>query len=145
MTLKRIFLDANVLVAIGIRPQGDYSRLLRVPNVQYVTSEHILFEVIENMTALGKDPSKFIVSLRNMMEVTDQVTKLPSGLPLYDDEDRQALAESIGSNCDKFVTFNSKDFSALYGQTIYGVLIRHSCDYRNLYAPLPEPKNQSKT
>jgi predicted nucleic acid-binding protein len=125
----RVFLDANVLVAIGFRPSGDYSRILDFANIEFVTSEHILHEVNENLMALGIDASELLDRLRREMEVTDQVTVLPVGLPLTDDEDRQALAEAIGSRCDLFVTFNSRDFSALYGRTILGVTIRHSADF----------------
>ena len=130
---KRIFLDANILVAIGFRPNGEYRRLLDVDDVRYVTSEHILSEVAENLADLGLAPATFIETLRQSMEVTDQVMKLPSGLPLSDDEDRQALAEAIGARCEEFVTFNSRDFSALYGQRIYGVLIRHSAEFARLH------------
>jgi len=130
---KRIFLDANVLVAIGFRPTGEYRRLLDVDDIQYVTSEHILNEVSENLTDLGKEHEAFVESLRSRMEVTNQFVKLPSGLPLDDDEDRQALAESIGAHCEEFVTFNSRDFGPLYGQKIYGVLIRHSAEFLRLY------------
>jgi len=79
------------------------------------------------------------------MEITDRVTKLPVGLPLDDPEDRQALAEAIGAACDEFVTFNSRDFAALYGQVVYGVLIRHSAEFKRLFAPPPparEPESQ---
>ena len=129
---RRIFLDANVLVAIGFKPNGDYARIIDWTGFQYVTSEHILREVEENLTHLGKDTSAFISMLRQRMEVTDQITKLPAGLPLHDDEDRQALAEAIGARCDEFVTFNSRDFNALYGETIYGVVVRHSADLMRL-------------
>ena len=129
---KRIFLDANILVAIGFRPNGSYRPLLDLVGIQYVTSEHILSEVKENLLDLGLDPLPFLSTLRQMMEITDQVTMLPVGLPLNDDEDRQALAEAIGAGCDEFVTFNSRDFNALYGQTIYGVLIRHSAEFRRI-------------
>ena len=126
---QRVFLDANVLVAIGFRPHGEYRRVLDAGGYVFVTSEHIFREVRENLIDLGREPDAFIQQLRAHMEVTDQVTKLPAGLPLKDDEDRQALAEAIGAKCDEFVTFNSRDFSALYGQTIFGVYIRHSAEF----------------
>lgn len=84
---------------------------------------------------LGVDPTSFIKLLQKKLEITQQFVKLPVGLPLHDDEDRQALAEAIGAGCDEFVTFNSRDFAPLYGQTIFGVLIRHSAEFRRLYAP----------
>ncbi len=116
-------------MAIGFRPNGDYRRILESKRFDFVTSEHILREVAENLADLGTEPGQFIESLRSRMEVTDQVTRLPTGLPLEDDEDRQALAEAIGSDCDEFVTFNSRDFNALYGQSIFGVYIRHSAEF----------------
>ena len=130
---SRVFLDANVLLAIGFKPQGDYSRIFSFASCHYVISEHILAEVAENLENLGKDPAAFVSELRAMLEVTDRVTKLPAGLPLHDDEDRQALAEAIGAECDEFITFNSRDFGELYGQTIYGVYIRHSADFLRLH------------
>jgi predicted nucleic acid-binding protein len=133
MTPRRIFLDSNVLVAIGFRPDGDYARMLGFPQFRYVTSEHVLAEVSYNLTRLGKSPEKFIDSLRAMMEVTDQVTKLPAGLALHDDDDRQVLAEAIGAACQELVTFNSHDFKNLYGQSVYGVLIRHSGEFLRLH------------
>ena len=132
---KRIFLDANILVAMGFRPKGQYRSLLDVQDLHFVTSEHILSEVTENLSDLGVDPLPFIRLLREHMEVTDQVMKLPAGLPLDDDEDRQALAEAIGARCEEFVTFDSGDFSAIFGQVIYGVFIRHSAEFRRLYLP----------
>jgi len=118
---KRIFLDANVLVAIGFRPLGEYHHILEIEGIHLVTSEHILAEVAENLVDLDKDPNEYIGKLRGIIEITDQIVKLPTGLPLHDDEDRQALAESIGARCEEFVTFNSRDFKDLYGQTVYGV------------------------
>ena len=132
---KRIFLDANVLVAMGISPTGDYAQMLGWKGLHFVTSEHILFEVAENLADIGVDPASFIDRLRQIIEVTDRVMKLPTGLALADDEDRQALAEAIGSECDEFVTFNSRDFSALYGTSVYGVLVRHSGEFVRHYAP----------
>jgi len=126
---KRIFLDANVLVAIGFRPNGDYRRIFDFKEMDFVTSDHILREVAENQNALGIESGPFVEWLRARMQVTDQVTKLPAGLPLPDDKDRQALAEAIGSRCDEFVTFDSRHFGALYGQTIYGVFVRHSAEF----------------
>ena len=133
--VRRVFLDANVLVAIGFRPRGDYSRILDIKDCALVTSEHILREVTENLGDLGVHPTHFVDSLRQRMEVSDQVVKLPAGLPLADDEDRQALAEAIGARCDEFVTFNSRDFSALYGQSVYGVYVRHSAEFVRLHCP----------
>ena len=135
MNLRRVFLDANVLVAIGLRPRGSYRRFLDVEDHRYVTSEHILAEVEENLTAMNIHCSEFLTNLRKIMEVTDRVSKLPVGLPLYDDEDRQALAEAIGAECDEFVTFNSNDFNAIYNQRIEGVLIRHSADFKRQFFP----------
>ena len=131
---QRIFLDANILVAIGFRPEGDYSRILGLHELTLVSSEHILREVAENLSDLGIDPGAFVTSLRRRLEITDQVVKLPAGLPLSDDEDRQALAEAIGAACDEFVTFNSRDFGALYGQSVYGVYVRHSAEFLRHYS-----------
>lgn len=132
---KRIFLDANILVAIGFRPKGQYRQILEIDGVTFVTSEHILAEVQENLRELDVDPTTCIGLLRQKMEITDQVVKLPVGLALDDDEDRQALAEAIGAGCQEFVTFNSRDFVSLYGQTVLGVYIRHAAEFRRLYAP----------
>jgi len=129
---KRVFLDANVLVAIGFRPQGEYRRIFDFEGIDYVVSEHILNEVAQNLGDLNTDSTTFIEWVRTRIEVTDQVTKLPAGLPLKDDEDRQALAEAIGARCDEFITFNSRDFNALYGRTIYGVFVRHSAEFLRL-------------
>ena len=126
---RRVFLDSNILVAIGFRPNGDYRRILGFAGIQFVASEHILREVHENLTRLGVEPAPFIAELRKILEITDQVTKLPAGLPLENDDDRQALAEAIGARCDEFVTFNSRDFRHLYGKSVFGVRIRHSADF----------------
>jgi predicted nucleic acid-binding protein len=136
---KRVFLDANVLVAIGFRPRGEYSRILRIGGLVLVTSEHILRETAENLTDLGEDPAEFLAMLRQCIEITDRLTKLPVGLPLYDDENRQALAEGIGAHCDEFVTFNARDFKALYGQAVYGVYIRHSAEFLRVYSQAENP------
>jgi hypothetical protein len=66
--------------------------------------------------------------------LTDQIVKLPTGLPPSDDEDRQALAEAIGARCDEFVTFNSRDFDALFGQRLCGTLVRHSAEFVRVMA-----------
>jgi hypothetical protein len=83
---------------MGFRPKGEYRRLLEIHELRYVTSEHILSEVADNLADLGKDPTAFVAMLRLTMEVTNRVMKLPAGLPLHDDEDRQALAEAIGAS-----------------------------------------------
>jgi predicted nucleic acid-binding protein len=131
---KRIFLDSNVLVAIGFRPSGEYSRILAFHGLVYVTSEQILREVTENLIDLGVEPSPLLQRFRLRMEITDQVTKRPAGLPLHDDGDRQALSEAIAASCDEFITCNSRDFKVLYGRVVSGVYIRHSAEFLRLYA-----------
>ena len=131
----RVFLDANVLVAIGFRPSGAYSRLLSVQGVRFVTSEHILREVEDNLRELGVDAVALLEHLRAHFEITNRVSALPLGLPLEDDEDRQALAEAIGAACGEFVTFDRGHFGALFGRSVLGVRIRHSAEFLRERAP----------
>ena len=128
----RVFLDANVLVAMGYRPAGDYRRILGF-NFEFITTEEILYEVDHHLRELGAPSEEFIAQLRATFKGTDQVVKLPSGLPLHDDEDRQALAAAAASHCDEFVTFNSRDFKSLYGTRVLGVLVRHSGEFLRLH------------
>ena len=123
-----VFLDANFLVAAGLRPKGDYNRVLEAGNDTYVTSEHLLAEVTRNLRRLGRDPAVYITRLRQLMKITDQFEILPAGLPLEGSGDRQALAEAIGAGCDLFVTSDT-DFEALFGTKVKGVLVERSLEY----------------
>lgn len=125
-----MFFDSNILVAIGLNPDGAFSRFLRRKDTVFVTSEQVLGEVENNLRRLRVEPREFIERLRTLMEVTDQFSSLPIGLPLHDDDDRQILAEAIGAECNEFVTFNSRDFKSLYGRTILGVRISHVGEFR---------------
>ncbi len=124
----KVFPDADFLVAAGLRPHGDYQKVLTRSRDEFVTSDHILSEVARNLERLRRDPAHFISNLRRLMHITNQFDLLPPGLPLAGSGDRQALAEAIGAGCDLFVTSDT-DFAALFGQRIKGVLIEKSPDY----------------
>ena len=124
----KVFFDANFLVAAGLRPDGDYSKILLNGKDIFLTSEHILDEVARNLSRLGRDANAHVNWLRKIMTVTDRFDLLPAGTPLSGSGDRQALAEAIGAGCDLFVTSDT-DFSALFGQTIKGVRIEKSAIY----------------
>jgi len=132
----RVFLDANFLIAAGLKPLGDYNRVLETDLDQFVTSEHLLNEVSRNLKRLDLDPVEFISRLRKRFEITDQFNILPAGLPLDGAGDRQALAEAIGARCDVFVTSDT-DFGDLFGQNVRGVLIEKSARYARRIVDIP--------
>jgi len=133
----RVFFDANFLVAAGLNPAGDYNRVLEKAHDEFITSEHLLAEVLRNLERLGRDASPFIQHLRSVLAITNRFDILPAGLPLHGDGDRQALAEAIGAECELFVTSDT-DFAAIVGQRVKGVLIERSSTYarRVLSAPM---------
>ena len=122
----RVFLDANILVAVGISPRGDCRSLIETAKkFTWISSEHILTEVRENLGDLGFDSEEYEQWLRQRMILTSSFVVLPIGLPLDDPEDRQALAEAIGAEADLFISYDH-DFDALYGQTIGKTKILHA-------------------
>jgi predicted nucleic acid-binding protein len=120
--VRRVFLDANFLVAAGFSPDGDYRKWVFSSEDTFVTSEHVLGEVDRNPGRLQVDAWDWCTYVRRRFEITYRFEVLPVGLPLVGAGDRQALSEAIGAACDLFVTSDT-DFDALFGQRIKGTLV----------------------
>lgn len=125
-----LFLDANVIFAATISPDGRCSVLFELAKQGYcslITSPHAMEETRRNLTAkyptlLNRLETDLIHHLRIVQEASTTTVDwaITQGLPL---KDAPILAAAIESGVDLLVTGDKTHFGFLYGQTLEGVKI----------------------
>jgi putative PIN family toxin of toxin-antitoxin system len=126
----RLFLDANVIFAAAISPNGRCSALFKLASARYcalLTSPHALEEIRRNITAkypealtrLEQDliPELIIVGEAPLSQVN---WAMAIGLPL---KDAPILATAVESRADLLVTGDKTHFGSFYGQVLEGVTV----------------------
>ncbi|MBR8835106.1 MAG: putative toxin-antitoxin system toxin component, PIN family [Stigonema ocellatum SAG 48.90 = DSM 106950] len=126
----RLFLDANVIFAAAISPNGRCSALFQLASAGYcvlLTSPHALEETRRNITAkypealtrLERDliPEVVIVGEEPLSRV---YWAIELGLPL---KDAPILATAVENRADLLVTGDKKHFGSFYGQVLEGMTV----------------------
>jgi predicted nucleic acid-binding protein len=125
-----LFLDANVLFAAAVSPEGRSDALFRqaaATRTTLMTSPHALEEARRNLLtrypdAIARLESDLIPRVKLVPEAHPRrVTEaLGHGLPL---KDAPILAAAIESGSAMLVTGDRRDFGHLYGKVVEGVRI----------------------
>lgn len=126
----RLFLDANVIFAAAISPNGRCSALFELASAGYcalLTSPHALEETRRNVTA--KYPEALTRLDRDLIPELSIVGEAPHtrinwamemGLPL---KDAPILATAVENRADLLVTGDKTHFGSFYGQVLEGVAV----------------------
>jgi predicted nucleic acid-binding protein len=125
-----LFLDANVIFAAAISPDGRCSALFQLASAGYcalLTSPYTLEETRRNITAkypealtrLEQDliPELIIVGEAPLSRVN---WAMEMGLPL---KDAPILATAVENRADLLVTGDKTHFGPFYGQVLEGVTV----------------------
>lgn len=130
----RVFLDANVLYAASINPEGGSSRLWTLPDVVLLSCEQA---TVEAWTNLGTERARAkinadtcrarLAALLAAVEIcasdADRSSYLFCPWPLKDPDDVGILMGAISSGCRFLLTLDSDCFGAYYGQSVGGVVV----------------------
>ena len=126
----RLFLDANIIFAAAISPNGRCSALFQLASADYcalLTSPHALEETKRNLTV--KYPKALTRLDRDLIPKITIVKEAPLprvnwameiGLPL---KDAPILATAVNSRSDLLVTGDKMHFGSFYGQVLEGVRV----------------------
>jgi predicted nucleic acid-binding protein len=127
-----VFLDANILIAAAIEPEGGSSMICGLPGVVLVTNEQAAKEAWDNLVSARArwDPARCrerLLALLSTMEVhasgVDRSSFLFCPWALSDPDDVPILMSAIGTACRYLVTSDVACFGRYYGQTLEGVTV----------------------
>lgn len=132
-----MFLDANVLLAAVLNPEGGSSRLWTVDGVALVTSEQALREAWINLgTERGRARWNAERTRARLTELMLSVEIVPAsairpGAPspsstFRDSDDASILASAIASRCHFLLTNDSDCFGPYFGKRLEGVLVQRA-------------------
>ncbi|AKV71181.1 MULTISPECIES: PIN domain-containing protein [Microcystis] len=126
----RLFLDANVIFAAAISPDGRCSALFQLASARYcalLSSPHALEETRRNLTA--KYPEALTRLEGDLIPKLTIVGEAPlsrvnwarsMGLPW---KDAPILATAVENRADLLVTGDKTHFGSFYGQVLEGVTV----------------------
>ena len=119
--MDRLFLDANVLFSATYREEAPLRRLWRLIRVELVTSGYALVEAERHLDAEQRGR---LAELVQEVEIVPDVPSadFPPGVALRD-KDVPILAAAIAARATHLITGDRRDFGALYGEGLGGVLI----------------------
>ncbi len=125
----RVFMDANVLFAAAISPEGRSATLFLLAEhgaCILLTSMHAVTEARRNLEARYPDALDRFERLIGIVSVAPEANPSrvawahQSRLP---DEDAPILAAAVDSHADILVTGDRKHFGHLFGRRLDGVLV----------------------
>lgn len=126
----RLFLDANIIFAAAISPDGRCGALFQLASAGYcalLTSPHALEETRRNLTvkyseALTRLERDLIPELTIVREAPLARVNwaIEMGLPL---KDAPILATAVENKADLLVTGDKTHFGSFYGQALEGVMV----------------------
>lgn len=127
-----MFLDANVLFSAAYREGSGLLRLWELDDVELVTSTYALEEVDRNLSGMEREKrlAKLTKTLRVVAAASPSAgaSRLPRGVTLPDD-DLPILLSAIEARATHLLTGDRRDFGALFGKSVAGVVILPPGDY----------------
>jgi predicted nucleic acid-binding protein len=125
--VDRLFLDANILFSAAYREKAPLRRLWHETRAQLLTSTYALVEAERH---LAEEQRRRLAELMQKVEIVADVPAgdLPGGVALPE-KDAPILAAAIASGATHLITGDRRDFGALYGERIGGVLVLPPRDY----------------
>lgn len=130
--MDRVFLDANVLFSAAYDPAARVARLFRMKDLQLISSAYAVAEATVNIRAKKPTRARTLAQMVKRVDlvVAEVLPPLPTGIRLPDD-DAPILQAAIAARASVLLT-GDKDFRALYGRVIQGVLVMRPGDYLRL-------------
>lgn len=134
----RVFIDANVLFAAAISPDGRSAALFLLAEqgfCELLTSPHAVTEARRNATARYPDALKRLERLLHNATIVPEAAPSRAawarrqGLP---EEDAPILAAAADAGADVLVTGDRTHFGHLSGHTVGGVHVLRLADTLNL-------------
>jgi predicted nucleic acid-binding protein len=127
--VDRLFLDANVLFSAAYGEESPLRRLWAVKDAELLTSAYAVAEARRNLETDGQQAR--LDGLLGKVRVVGESEKwvLPDGVALRE-KDVPILCAAIDARASHLLTLDLRDFGALLGKRIKGVLLQHPRDYR---------------
>jgi len=121
--VKRVFLDANVLVSAALKPDSRIASLWTLPEVRLLASPHVLAEARRNVPA-----PDVAARLDDLIEALAVLPAEPADFPIEDDpglppKDRPVLLAAIVSGADVLLTGDITHFGGCLGTVVHGVRV----------------------
>ncbi len=140
--MRRVFLDVNVLFSAAytdggaVRPLFDVVK--KLDDATLIATGYVIREARRNIER--KRPSR-LPELETLLEDVATLEEPSAELveelsPLVPDaDDAPVLAGAVSGGADVLVTGNGRDFRALYGTEVRGVLVLRPTDALDLLTP----------
>ena len=123
----RVFLDAGVLIAAVISPDGGASKLWGLDSLTLVTSGYALQEAWLNLKNFPDHEKHFqrLEALVGMIEVRAEPAdpSLARDWKLRDPGDIEILCGALDAKCAVLLTLDSECFGPYFGKTIDGLTV----------------------
>lgn len=121
--MKRVFLDANVLLSAALKPDSRIASLWTLPEMRMLASPHVLAEARRNVPA-----PDVAARLDDLIEVLAVLPAEPADFPIEDDpglppKDRPVLLAAIVSGTDVLLTGDITHFGGCLGTAVHGVRV----------------------
>lgn len=121
--MKRVFLDANVLMSAALKPDSRIASLWTLPEVRLLASPHVLAEARRNVPV-----PEATARLEALIEVLAVLPAEPADFPIEDDpglppKDRPVLLAAIVSGADVLLTGDITHFGGCLGTAVHGVRV----------------------
>lgn len=132
--MDRVFLDANVLFSAAYDSAARIARLFSLKEVELISSAYAVAEATVNILQKKPRRSRALARLVRRLDLVlpRSFAPLPAGVELPAD-DRPILQAAIAARASVLLT-GDRDFRALYGRVIEGVLVMRPGDYLRLKA-----------
>ena len=121
--MKRVFLDANVLMSAALKPDSRIASLWTLPEVRLLASPHVLAEARRNVPV-----PDVAARLEDLIEALAVLPAEPADFPIEDDpglppKDRPVLLAAIVSGADVLLTGDITHFGGCLGTAVHGMRV----------------------
>jgi len=121
--VKRVFLDANVLLSAALKPDSRIASLWTLPEMRLLASPHVLAEARRNVPA-----PDVAARLEDLIEALAVLPAEPADFPIEGDpglppKDRPVLLAAIVSGADVLLTGDITHFGGCLGTAVHGVRV----------------------
>jgi len=121
--VKRVFLDANVLMSAALKPDSRIASLWTLPEVRLLASPHVLAEARRNVPA-----PDVAARLEDLIEALAVLPAESADFPIEGDpdlppKDRPVLLAAIVSGADVLLTGDITHFGGCLGTAVHGMRV----------------------
>ena len=121
--MKRVFLDANVLLSAALKPDSRIASLWTLPEVRLLASPHVLAEARRNVPV-----PEATARLEALIEVLAVLPAESADFPIEGDpdlppKDRPVLLAAIVSGADVLLTGDITHFGGCLGTAVHGMRV----------------------